>query len=110
MLRVREYFSKGGREERGEWKGELRREKGVGDAEIWSQKMCRSYGAPDEAGAQKRQAKEKRKYLTWRIKSEILDGLEVSYVPSSFPVDAAFHDTVSLRRTTRNTTPTFLLC
>ena len=72
--------------------------------------MCRSYGAPEEASAQKRQANEKRKYLTRRTKSEILDGLEVSYVPSSFPIDAAFPDTASLRTTTRNTTPTFLLC
>ena len=38
MRDFREYFSKGGREERGEWMGELRREKGVGDAEIGRRK------------------------------------------------------------------------
>src|SRR5262249_23738100 len=48
--------------------------------------------------------------LTWRIKSEIIDGLEVSHVPSSFPIDAAIYDAAPLRTTTRNTTPTFLPC
>ena len=53
------------------------------------------------------EAKKKRKCLTRRIKSEILGGLEVSYVPSSSPYGAEFHDAAPPRSTPRSSIPTF---
>ncbi len=40
-------------------------------------------------------------------KRNTMPRLEVSYVPSSFPYDAAFHDTATPRSTPRSAIPTF---
>jgi hypothetical protein len=45
--------------------------------------------------------------LTWRNKSEILGGLEVSYVPSSSPFGAASNDPAPPRKTPRSSIPAF---
>jgi hypothetical protein len=52
-------------------------------------------------------ANKKRKHLTWRKKSEILAGLEVSYVPSSSTSGAASYDAAPPRTTPRSSIPTF---